>query len=75
MGRSVRGGPFRDLSLCMLGLGGSTAKQGLGGVRAHSSFVSVCIVTVIHERGSWRWHQHFPRPVAPVTGRSTPGRC
>ena len=54
----MRGSPF--LGFAALSVGGRVEvllSRGLGW--PPSSFVSVFIVTVIHERGSWRWHQHF----------------
>lgn len=55
---SASRGPF--LGFAALSVGGRVEvllSRGLGW--PPSSFVSVFIVTVIHERGSWRWHQHF----------------
>lgn len=58
LGRSGRGGPFLGFAAQPVGgRVGLLLSRGLGW--PPSSFVGVFIVTVIHERGSWRWHQHF----------------
>ena len=58
LGRSGRGGPFLGFAAQpVAGRVGVLLSRGLGW--PPSSFVSVFIVTVIHERGSWRWHQYF----------------
>lgn len=41
------------------GFGVRGGGRGRGFGRLPRSFVSVCIVPVIQERGSWGWHQHF----------------
>lgn len=66
-GEVRRGRPWLGFVLRVLGVGSSIARQRLG--VASQLFVSVCIVTVIHERGSWRWHQRFSRANSSVSSR------